>query len=173
MHGIILAMALVATGCGGSTADTSGEGSAAEVAFPPPSQTSAEICDMIGTADVIAIYQGVDALAEPTSNQPGCWFSVWNGETTSGEATVSLMNNGALAGYEDRVAFWSDIQTASPIADFSGTGYDGDATLFSNDGPSLRVVMHAGDNRVWEITTGVSGTPEIAERIARAVAAQS
>jgi len=172
---LILALAMFGAACGGGDNDAGGNAAASSSAatdFPPPSLTSAEVCEMVGVNDIVAIFGGISALADPTSNTTGCWYSVWDGEKKAGETTITLLNNGGRAGYEARVEFWESRRTVTPVVDFFGTGYDGDAVLVEGGGSPAVIVMHEGGNWVWEISAGASGGAAITERIARTVAGQ-
>lgn len=169
---LVLAFAMFGVACGGGDdggGSADGVGSAASD-FPPPSLTSAEVCEMVGVDDVVAIFGGVSAAAEPLANTTGCWYSVWDGEKTAGETTITLLNDGGRAGYDARVEFWASRRTVTPIADFSGTGYDGDAVLLEGGSGPVAIVMYGGGDRVWEVNAGASGDAATTERIARTVA---
>jgi|GEM_PF-2748571 len=168
--GMVGALALLAVACGGgdSAGDSATESAATEaVEFPAATMTSDEVCSAIDNDAIVSIYAGINALAEPTSNDIGCWFSVWDGENVSGETTITLLNNGGAAAYEERLAFWGErSQPGVPVADFVGTG---EAALMVTD-IGKRAVMHTGDDRLWEVTVGVTGDADILEQILRAVA---
>ncbi|MEQ8718035.1 MAG: hypothetical protein RIE08_10545 [Acidimicrobiales bacterium] len=174
---LVLALAMLGVACGGGDDDDEGSASAggdspAETDFPPPTLTSGEVCEMIGTNDVVAIFEGVSAASLPLTTNTGCMYSVFDGENTAGEATITLLNNGARPGYEARVEFWSSRRTVTPIPDFDGAAYQGDAVLVEGGSGPVAIVMYLGGNWVWEVNSGATGDAAITERLARAFAAQ-
>lgn len=173
----VLALAVFASACGGGDGG-GGSADASNAApdrptFAPPTLTSAEVCERIGKNDIVAIYGGVDAAVQPNDATTGCWFSINpGGEATSpaGETTVTLLNNGGRESYEYEVERWTAnaSKTVTPVEDFTGVNFDGDAILVEQANRVPFIIMFLGGGSVWQ----VAADAEHIDQVARTVAGQ-